>query len=864
MVKKLLSASNRLFIVDRVQRRGPAAFGRKILLESLAERGIEVEIAGYRAAGGEGSAWLHVGGREDILTRRLLESNGLLPRAEAEAVVIAWCTSGAGGRVLVVSGGGERGLMYALLEAAERIASGGLEALAAGREGIAYPANRVRGVYQFLMGPLDRAWYDSVEYWRYYFARLARSRFNRFLLVMGFDTGYLSPPYPFFVQADAYPEVRVADLSARDRQANLEHLRRVIALAHEHGIEFVLGSWQQKPWVNEEELLVENLPRDEAGLADYCAEGLKALLRELPELDGIHFRVNHEAGVGNQRSNRAFWRRMVGAVAEVRRDIALDIRAKGLTDRMIADALETGLSLTVPTKYWCEHAGLPYHLTQMRREELSQLDNFNHSRRYSYADMLTRPRGYDLVYRLWNNGTTSFLLWSDPDYVRRFIASCRLGDAAGYEVAAPLALRWGHSALQKEPWPLFDDPALRTGRWDDERYWLFYLLFGRLGYDPEEGDELWRREMARRYPRDAILSLEAAHTASGKILPLITAFHMPVHPQLSYWPEVSTGGALFVENNHRPYRYMGREVSYGAAEPSDPGLFYGIDDYVDDARSGGLAPRYTPLQVADWLAACAGATRQAVKGLDAAAGIEGAAGYPSTRLDFLLLADLADYHAEKVRAAVALAEYERSGETADLEASFGAMNRALGAWRALAERGNGSYHENLVFQAGSLEGGRMGHWRDFLPELEADLARLEALRGGEPGAATGHSSRSLIDIPAEAPATGGLDTVSALVPEEWEHGRELTVELLLDALGGERGSWNLHYRHANQLEGAFERKVMEATQRGFRATIPASYLAPQWDLLLYFSTVVSKRETRIYPGLYNAEHPLPYLVVRIR
>jgi predicted transcriptional regulator len=35
---------------------------------------------------------------------------------------------------------------------------------------------------------------------------------------------------------------------------------------------------------------------------------------------------------------------------------------------------------------------LPYHIPIMRSEELAQLDNFNHSRRYSYADMLRKPR----------------------------------------------------------------------------------------------------------------------------------------------------------------------------------------------------------------------------------------------------------------------------------------------------------------------------------------------------------------------------------------------------------------------------------------------------------------------------------------
>ncbi len=785
---------------------------------------------------------------DDAVVRGLLAAAGAEAPSAAESLV---CVRS--GTALVLAGADDRGLAYALLEAADRVRTRGIEALA-GMDGLAErPEHAVRSCCRFIMGKLDDEWYGSLDFWRYYYARLAAARFNRFTLIMGFDTGYLTPPYPFYVEVPEYPTVRAKGLTRADLAARLEHLRAIVRLAHEYGIEFFLGTWQQNPWISEEELLVDNLPRDDAKLADFCVAGLKALLRAAPELDGIHFRVNHEAGVGNQKSNEDFWRALVNAAGEVRKDIKLDLRAKGLTDDMIRDGLATGVRVNVPTKYWCEHAGLPHHLTQMRQEELTQLANFNHSRRYSYADMLKRPHTYDTIYRLWNNGTTSVLLWGDPDYARRFSASCHLGDAAGFELTDPLALRWGHTPLQKEAWRLHKDKKYAAGTWEDERYWMTYLTFGRLGYSTETPAEVWERELAARFPEGAAAAVLDAYASGGKILPLITAFHMPVHPQLAYWPEVSTGAALFEEHNHRPYKYMGKMMSYLTSEPSDPGLFYGVSEYVADAAAGKLRPKYTPLQAGEWLATLAANVRDAIKRAGAVRGIEKAPEWPGTELDSLMLADIAEYHSHKVKAAVALAWHQLKADPKRLAESHTAMVAAREVWRRLAERG-AAFHDNLVFQAGGLTGGRMGHWRDWLPELDKDVEKLAAMVKGAGGAAS----------PAAAAQRVQRDVASikAVVPASAQAGRDLEVRLVVDAIDGQGAQWTLFYRHANQLEGPFRTAVMERCDRGFKAVIPAAYVTAEWDLLLYFGSVLEGQAV-LHPGVWHASEPMPYYVVRV-
>ena len=105
---------------------------------------------------------------------------------------------------------------------------------------VEHPEFRIRGLDRFVMGPLDDEWLLSEEFWRYY---LARCRFDRFVLVTGFDTAYMSPPYPFFVEVSGYPDVVVEGLTPERRDRNLAQLDAIGRLCHQHGLEFVFGTW---------------------------------------------------------------------------------------------------------------------------------------------------------------------------------------------------------------------------------------------------------------------------------------------------------------------------------------------------------------------------------------------------------------------------------------------------------------------------------------------------------------------------------------------------------------------------------------------------------------------------------------------
>jgi hypothetical protein len=823
---------------------GPAAYGREKFLSTLKNLGCQVDIVDRLNQETHGIR-IVVGLTDTPFIRSILGNIAAAP----EGVVLK---SFGPQNMLVISGTDERGLMYALLEMAQHLEDEGLSGFDTVRDVTEFPANRVRGVDRYVMGHLDNEWFFSDAFWQYFISRLAENRFNRFVLILGFDTAYLTPPYPFFVNVPGFRDVRA--VAEQKQKENLTQLRHIGRICHNSGVDFFLGTWQQLPWTEVQKHLVENLPSDEGALAEYCARGMTTLLNACDTVDGVQLRVNFEAGVGSQVSNDTFWMRIVDAVAEVSRPLTLAIRAKGMSDNLLAYARASGLKFEVPTKHWCEHTGLPYHLSRMRTEELTQLDNLNHSRRYSYADMLRKPKKSDIIYRLWNYGSTCLFTWGDPDSARRFSQSCLMG-GSGFEIDAALSLKYGQERLQKKSWSIYSEPGMPSPAWEDERHWLRYLLYGRLGYAPDTSAKVWQRELEKRFGIQAAPLLERAYAAAGKVMPLITAAHMPVHPSLIYWPEMSTGAALFGEHNVNT-RYG--QVTYGSTEPSDPGLFYGIDEYVADLNAHRLKGKYTPLQAAGWFRYISDEINGCLSHLDAVRSIQQNLEYRQAVIDLRMNAEFARYHAWKISAAYHLAQYTAGGGLLHLQMSHVCMATAAEVWRELAHTG-AVFHNNLEFGVGAPTD-RHGHWRDRIKEMDQDLARLSAMLEVHPGASLEADKLARLKKQAEGEVPGRwilTPDFTAEWPQTCTAGDNLEISVAVNGVMN-NPSPLLHYRHTNQLEGEFNMVEMLPYDGGYRAVIPGAYIDYAWDLLVYVTRVDSDRHVTIFPGIYHPLYPAPY------
>ncbi|MGH9161373.1 MAG: hypothetical protein ACRD2X_15495, partial [Vicinamibacteraceae bacterium] len=316
-----------------------------------------------------------------------------------------------GRHAVAICGADDRGLMYAVHDIADqiRLAADGAEALARIPDASESPDVNVRSVTKMLMNrAVVEEYLYSEDYWDKYLTMLARNRYNTFTLMMGYGAaGYFEPPYPFLFDVAEFP-VKVVGLTAREQQRNLRMLNRIIEMTHARGLDFTLALWTHifVPGRNNSVSAPRSgLPTGltEDNLVPYTRVALAKLLQLVSGIDRLQFRVHVESSVTLPQQKR-FWGEVFKVLEAHPRRIPVDMRLKGLSDDLIEAALASPLDVRLTTKHWGEELGLPYHPTQ------DTLVN-KYERRHTYADILTYPRRYDILWRLWSHGTVKVLLW---------------------------------------------------------------------------------------------------------------------------------------------------------------------------------------------------------------------------------------------------------------------------------------------------------------------------------------------------------------------------------------------------------------------------------------------------------------------
>lgn len=509
---------------------GPAArHGVNKVRSALRAKGIQIEQTRSLETA-RGDLLLVLGlSREAGPTTTLHSSLDIPKPVEAESLVIRH-VKWSGKKVLLVSGADDRGLMYALLDVADRIGwaedpKNPLSEVSNIEEKPAV-AERALSIYTMHQGNFESYFYDE-NYWARYLNMLAKNRFNTFALLFGYENwGYFSPPYPYFFDLDEFPDVKVVGITKDKQRRNLDALNRIIDMTHERGMDFTLGIWDHiyrggvqgpkdragKPT----EGIVWGLTGD--NLTAYTRLALTKFLKLVTDLDAIQFRMHGESGLKRTEMG-GFWENVYRVMNEHAPNVRFDARAKNFPDSLIDKAVEMNVNMRICTKYWMEQMGLPFHPTHIHPGN-------QHDRRHGYADLLRYPQRYKMHWRLWSGGTTRVLLWGDPEYVRRFAESTHLYEGEGFEVTEPMATKMQDHPHEMKPFELLK-PQYQYYDWEFERYWHFFQVFGRVGYNPRMPDEVWKREFQKRFGKEAGVCVERALHHASKILPRIVAYTYP-------------------------------------------------------------------------------------------------------------------------------------------------------------------------------------------------------------------------------------------------------------------------------------------------------------------------------------------------
>ncbi|MBI3972096.1 MAG: hypothetical protein HY332_12465 [Chloroflexi bacterium] len=835
---------------------------------------------------------------------------------------IALATGSAGGQPVVLAAGTDvRGLVYAVLELADRVnyATGDPVAALQPRHAVVErPSNPIRSIARLFTSDVeDTSWFHDRSFWQQYLTELATQRYNRFNLTLGL--GYNFPrhvpdayfyfAYPFLVDVPGY-RVRATNLPDEERDRNLATLQFIGDEVKRRGLHFQLALWTHAyEWIDSPSAnhYIEGLNAENH--AAYCRDALRLVLEQVPAIDGLTFRIHGESGI--PEGSWDFWRAVFDGAAQVARRsgrrLEIDMHAKGIDQETIDAALETGLTVNVSPKYWAEHQGLPYHQASIRPLEhpdgrrllgieqgerqsaatagatpgataapasptrgfMGVSGGSRRHTRYGYTDLLKEDRPYGIVYRIWP-GTQRLLLWGDPAMAAGYGRYSNFAGCLGVELCEPLSFKGRMGSGLPGGRDGYADESIRPSgpNADWEKYRYTHRVWGRLTYSPESDPDGWRRYLRREFGAAARDAEEALANAS-RILLLITTAHHPSASNNRYWPEIYTNMPIVWEERPHPYGDTPSPKRFGTVTSLDPEIFAGVDEFAGEVVDGHRSGKYSPLDVARWLDHFVESATNSLSRWQRATspsplvgegkGVRGIS--PEARrwaADVAIQAAVGRFFAHKLRAGIAYALYARTGSQESLREAIECYRTARNAWAEAAEHGR-VYRQDLTY---GREPWLRGHWADRLPAIDQDIADMEALVGQAPAAASA-GNRQVPTVASLERERRPEARIEHTPPAAYRPGDAVPVTLAVSGVDSAASpvSATLHYRHVNQAD-LYQTAEMVGTNGTFQATIPGAYTDSPYPLEYFFRVKDSHGRATHYPPFDDQLANQPYFLLR--
>jgi len=816
-----------------------------------------------------------ISGMNSSISKSIFSKQNIVAPIESESLCIAQ-TKMDNRNVLLVAGTDASGLVYALTELADRVNclktdQAALEFL---EPVIERPASRTRSVLKGFSSEIeDKVWFYDKDYWTAYLDTLVYSRINRlnFSTGMAYNSvrdvsdGYMVFAYPFFVDVPDY-QVTVRGLSHQEREQNLAMLKFIGEEIAKRAIKLQFGIWtlaynwdQGETKYHSPNATYKTDGLTDANHADYCRDALAILLKEVPQISGLTFRVHEESGVS--LGTGSFWEKQFSAVANCGRKVEIDMHAKNMEEKTLYTALATNQPVVVSPKFCGEHLGLPYHQSSIRELEMQEVDKLvdkgegllegnRKFTRYGYADMLSENRTWDIVYRVWP-GTQRFLLSGDPKLFAGYGRTADFCGAAGFEICEPLHFKGRRGEGVAGGRCGYVDASLKP-RYDFEKYNYYFRLWGRLGYNPDTKPEVWRRAMTNEFG-NAGLSIENALAQVTKVLPLFYMAHAVSANCEVYLPELYTNSFMAKESNW-PYDTQ-KPKTFGTISPIDPQLFQSPNECGEALINEKNTGKYTPIEVAQWLEDMAQTASENIKKAKSILGAQASKpGFRRIEEDVLILVGLARFFASKMRSAVLWRIYTLAGAQNAAEKSIELYQSGLDIWSEMAKRAETVYKKNISYGFNTVS----GHWMDRIPSFNEDIDDMKNRLKNQP-ASVGNIKAEVVNE-AIKKATSRPDRPIVQIdhsPQEiFQPNKPLSLSLKST---NKLERVLLHYRHLNQSEYW---KFVELQQNDnlFSGEIPAAFTNNRFPLQYYFEIHTSPTQATFYPALNDDLANVPYYV----
>jgi len=357
----------------------------------------------------------------------------------------------------------------------------------------------------------------DITFWKKLIDQQARNRYNVLSV-------WVHHPFPALVKLADYPKACLPNIEGFDgyvkewnHEQRVAFWREVMAYARDRGMKFYFFNWNihleytrtQYPNITE--------ARTNATTLDYMYKSMQALIATYPDLAGFGI----SAGDGMQRKNQEF-------------DNDNTLKTKWTWDAM-GKAVYDYLKANPNRKFNLIHRGIgsSAEIWSKQYTPLKELPNgsTNYSVKYSQAHMYSTPTPSwttssikaikdqgDKTWLTVRNDDYFYINWGDHQFVRDFMAGI-----PNKEVVTGMYI--GSDGYTPTRTYFYKNPAL-NGQLEVERRWYMEMLWGRISYNPQISDDVFKNMLAKRFPSVSGADLFQAWTLASRPLPRATELIM--------------------------------------------------------------------------------------------------------------------------------------------------------------------------------------------------------------------------------------------------------------------------------------------------------------------------------------------------
>ncbi len=617
-----------------------------------------------------------------------------------------------------VEGNGVRGAMYGGLEIAENLYlnGGAVKDLAEGRRdpflGVRdYKFNLPLAGTGYLSAEAEarNAWFYDIEFWQRFFEMCARNRYNEVSL-------WASNPWYHMLRVKKYPEGQ--QLSNEELDKNIAYFHQIFKMAQAHGVDICLFTWNVYVSPNFAKQHNIDTVDDKAGgiasgtdqfsplVLDYMAECVKEALLEYPEIKVLGTTPGENMRMSAARTSEWINKTYLEGIKRSGRNVPFNIRYWGGAPQ--------------PTEEWIAQKHAPVYLDIKYNGESMYSSEEPHFYDYNAPEgqsWLGKDKHYEVVWHL-RNDNLFLLRWGSPAFTRGVVRNCKKYNGGGFTVGSEIEIPGEDYVSTTEVM------ARRNWKYMFERQWLRFMIWGRLGYNPDLPDSLFEQHFQARFGKEVGSDLFRATAKASEIFPLTMRFH---------WNYMN--GDSFLEANIGSWNTgAGRGGNYRAPRGSkffdvlewifnhtiDDG-YQNIPQYVTAQLQEKQLSGMTPLQVADQLEADARFALGEMDKTRADAVVGNQGEYLSTVDDLAASAHMGLYYAEKIRGAVELCFFLATGQQARQDAAIHHLELAYAEWQKVADVTSRNYTPQEIWLQGQFT------WAMYTPDAQKDIEMARKL-----------------------------------------------------------------------------------------------------------------------------------------